>query len=164
MALNVQQTLYDRVWELLLARPAVAAIKPGNQITTDEEGWAEREASRVAAADHPWIALVTTGAASSKPPVTFCPIVDCEIPLSETFDIRVVYDKLSNDRTMPLEAAIEAALQASGDTLGLPWVGWFTWRRARRTTGVPGKSALRTRTTYSLTVECRPMRSELIAS
>lgn len=163
-ALDTKQAMYDHVAAMLRARPLLSAIKPRNWITTDEKGFVEAMASRTAPADFPWLALVSTGGGLVKPILTFDPSVDREIPCTETFDVRLVFDVRDNDHTMPYEAQVKAGLYSQGDNLGLDWVAWFTARQTRKLERLPdANSPPRVTSTTAVTAECRPLLSEIIS-
>lgn len=172
MPLDVQDTIFQRVWELLEASTAFTdLVKLGNRIKDDEPKPEQRDRAKSgdAPADFPKVRVkVQDDAGGRGAPRTFCmnatdftpATCDYGVPMTLNLEIVIVY-KADSDLTKqtPLEAAIRGALLSRGPNMGIGWISGTEWREPSRRpernaeTGTTERPVTRLR----LTVNARPM-------
>lgn len=165
MPLDVQKTVYDRVWELLEGYPPFAQLVE-NRIKANERGNAREDQLGRAPQDFPKVVITvgedTTG---ERGPVTFSDECDYGVPMTLVIEIKIVHDGDALDDETPVEAAVRGALLKGRRNLGIDWVGSVVDRGTKRSREVVadfGKQ-LRTVTRRRLTVNARPLHSLLTA-
>lgn len=163
MPINVEQDAVDRIWTLLEGRAGfTSAVIPGNRIKTEEKSWGMRDSSRTQSADSPNVRVYVTANNTNKPTMLL-DYTDVDYPIEGRLDIeiRTRFEFQSDDKQMPLEAEIDAAILGAGIDLGLPWVRWATTRKTRRTQQVEGSTdRYRTTVTQTISLETSIMSSE----
>lgn len=167
MPLDVQLTLYNRIWELLEAyAPFTAAVGVANRIKSTTQQSQGVGIDRARASTTPVVQIDVAEMTSDMNAQTVIDDdpsdVDRGIPIVINFDIKTTHPKTELGLQTPTEAAIEAAMLTAGSTLGIGWVSTCFLRGTTRRQEQIDK-AQRTVSRCRLVVKAMPYRSQLIS-
>jgi hypothetical protein len=170
-ALNIKQLLIDALWSTIEARTALTtAIGPSGFVKTSQTGYVDRARGIDNHGKYPLLFIFSSGGNTPEIKPTFgygSPIetLDYGVPCTETFSVKLVFDFVTDDLLMPIEAEVSAALNSldiTCRTLGYRWAGVVTPGRANRE-NVKFAGKPRTVVTWSPSIKCCPKKSQLIA-
>lgn len=166
MAIDVQKTLIDACWSAISAR----GISSANVmlVKTSDKDYLDLANGSANDGQYPQIYILGTGGNRSRWQRSFgsnlsATLCDSPVALTETFDVRLVSDFMTDGKLMPLELQIEAALHELCTPLLASPIRPAPpeWRKSRQNTLFAGTQ--RTIVTWNVTIECHPYRSQLIS-
>lgn len=163
MPINVEKVAVDAVWAALEGRSGfIDLVGEGGRIKTSEDFWTDKDQPNANGGMYPRVRVLVTSNNTTKPATVLdFDGVDYPIEGRMEIEIRTMFEFAKDDKVMPLEAEIDAAILGSGIDLGIPFVRWATTRKTRKVESTKETGGmLRTVSRQTLTLETSVMSSE----